>query len=140
MTDIPPQIRAHIAEQAGHRCGYCLAHQQYVYEKLQVEHIEPRALGGSDDEDNLWLACSLCNRYKSDKTHGRDPVTGRQVRLFNPRRQKWKRHFRWSEDGTEVIGRTVCGRATVEALNMNNDLAVLVRSNWVKAGWHPQTD
>lgn len=127
-------------EQAGHRCGYCLAHQQYVYEKLQIEHIEPRVLGGSDDEDNLWLACSLCNRYKSDKTHGRDPVTGRRVRLFNPRRQKWKRHFRWSEDGTEIIGRTVCGRATVEALNMNNDLAVLVRSNWIKAGWHPPAD
>ncbi|MFQ5797002.1 MAG: HNH endonuclease, partial [Candidatus Bipolaricaulia bacterium] len=134
MTDIPPPIRTRVAEQARHRCGYCLAHQQYVYEKLQIEHIEPRVLGGSDDEDNLWLSCSLCNRYKSSKTHGRDPVTGRRVRLFNPRQQKWKRHFRWSEDGTEVIGRTVCGRATVEALNMNNDLAVLVRSNWIEAG------
>jgi hypothetical protein len=62
------------------------------------------------------------------------------VRLFHPRRQQWKRHFQWSEEGTEIIGRTVCGRATVEVLNMNNDLAVLVRLNWIKAGWHPPTD
>jgi hypothetical protein len=34
----------------------------------------------------------------------------------------------------------VCGRATVEVLNMNNDLAVLVRRNWIQAGWHPPTD
>jgi hypothetical protein len=133
-------IRARLIDEAGNRCGYCRAHQQYVYETLHIEHIEPRARGGSSDEDNLWLACALCNRAKSDQTHGRDPVTGRRVRLFNPRRQKWKRHFQWSEDGIEVIGRTVCGRATVESLKLNNDLAVLVRMNWIKAGWHPPKD
>jgi hypothetical protein len=62
------------------------------------------------------------------------------VRLFHPRRQQWKRHFPWSENGTEIIGRTVCGPATVEALHLNSDLAVLVRMNWIKVGWHPPTD
>lgn len=140
MTDSAVALRARLVEQAGNRCGYCRAHQHYVYEPLHIEHIEPRARGGSNDEENLWLACALCNRSKSDRTHGRDPVTGRRVRLFHPRRQQWKRHFQWSEEGTEIIGRTVCGRATVEVLNMNNDLAVLVRLNWIKAGWHPPTD
>jgi len=42
--------------------------------------------------------------------------------------------------GTEITGRTVCGRATVAALHLNSDLAVLVRMNWIKAGWHPPTD
>jgi hypothetical protein len=32
---------------------------------------------------------------------------------------------------------SVCGRATVEALRLNNELAVTVRQNWVKADWHP---
>ena len=139
MTDGAVALRARLVEQAGNRCGYCQAHQHYVYEPLHIEHIDPRGRGGSNDEENLWLACGLCNRSKSDRTHGRDLETGRRVRLFNPRRQQWKRHFQWSEDGTEIIGRTVCGRATVEVLNMNSDLAVLVRLNWINAGWHPPT-
>jgi hypothetical protein len=57
--------------------------------------------------------------------------------LFNPRKQKWYEHFRWSEDGTKIIGLTPCGRATVNALRLNNSLAIVVRKNWVKAGWHP---
>jgi len=69
-----------------------------------------------------------------------DPLSGRRVRLFNPRRQQWKRHFRWSEDGTLIIGQTACGRATVIALNLNNLVAVTVRRNWVAAGWHPPAD
>ena len=29
------------------------------------------------------------------------------------------------------------GRDAVEALRLNNELAVEVRRNWVLAGWHP---
>jgi hypothetical protein len=57
--------------------------------------------------------------------------------LFNPRLQRWTPHFTWSEDGTKVIGRTACGRATVGALRLNNAIAVMVRREWVAAGWHP---
>jgi hypothetical protein len=57
--------------------------------------------------------------------------------LFNPRRQRWSRHFNWSADGVMIVGRTVCGRATVAALNLNNLVAITVRQNWVAAGWHP---
>jgi hypothetical protein len=76
----------------------------------------------------------LSDLFKSDQTHGRDPLTGHRVRLFNPRRQLWKRHFRWSDDGAFIIGRTACGRATVAALNLNNLVAVTVRRNWIAAG------
>ena len=140
MTDIAALLRARISAQAGNRCGYCRAHQQYVYDTLHIEHITPRIRGGSNEEANLWLACGLCNRAKREQTHGRDPVTGRRVRLFHPRRQQWQRHFQWSADGTEIIGRTVCGWATVAALHLNSDLAVLVRLNWSEVGWHPPTD
>jgi hypothetical protein len=140
VTDASAALRARLVAQAGNRCGYCRAHQYYIYEPLHLEHIVPRARGGRTEETNLWLACSLCNRYKSDQTHGWDPVTGRRVRLFNPRRQQWSRHFRWSAEGTEAIGQTVCGRATVAALQINNDLAVLVRLQWITVGWHPPRD
>jgi hypothetical protein len=105
--------------------------------RLQIAHVIPRAKGGSDTEDNLCLACELCNQYKWTKTEGLDPQSGETVVLFNPRQQKWHEHFTWSEDGTEILGFTACGRATVVAFKLNNSIAVTVRRNWVRAGWHP---
>jgi hypothetical protein len=108
--------------------------------RLEIEHIIPLAKGGQDRESNLWLACPICNRHKSDKIAGIDATTGKSVPLFNPRKQKWFEHFRWSEDGLRIIGLTPVGRATVTALHLSDDPdALLVRSYWVVAGWHPPT-
>ena len=134
---IPELLRIKIREQAGNRCGYCLSPQHLVLGLLEIEHLFPRAKGGTDEEDNLWLACRLCNGFKAVQTEGPDPDGGQEVRLFNPRRQQWKEHFRWSEDGTRIMGITACGRATVLALQLNNWIAVMVRREWVAAGWHP---
>ena len=82
-------------------------------------------------------ACRLCNGYKGTQTHAREPLSGQLVQLFNPRQQRWDEHFQWSDDGTQIIGRTACGRATVIALQLNNLIAVTVRQQWVMAGWHP---
>jgi hypothetical protein len=133
-------VRARVREQARHRCGYCRSSQQYVLGLLELDHIIPKARGGTDDEENLWLACRMCNGFKGTQTYARDPISGRRVRVFNPRRQRWSRHFMWSEDGTRLIGRTACGRATVVALQLNHVMAVLVRREWVSAGWHPPED
>jgi hypothetical protein len=59
------------------------------------------------------------------------------MRLFSPRRQRWARRFMWSDDGIRIIGRTVCGRATIVALQIYPVIAVMVRREWVAAGWHP---
>jgi len=64
-------------------------------------------------------------------------VTGRQVRLFNPRCQQWDDHFAWSDDFTRILGQTACGRATVEALRMNRPAVVEMRRVWREAGLHP---
>ena len=117
----------------------CLSHQDYVMGWLQIDHIIPIAKEGKDREDNLCLACELCNQYKWTQTEGLDIESEKTVSLFNPRQQTWSEHFAWSEDGTEIIGLTACGRVTVIALRLNNNLAVTVRRNWVQAGWHPPT-
>jgi len=142
MTSRPisAALRAKIHLQAKNRCGYCLAHQMYVPLELEIEHIIPISKGGTDTEENLWLACRSCNLFKSNQTQGYDPFTHRWATLFNPRRQRWTRHFLWSEDGTLIIGRTACGRATTVALNLNNLVAVTVRRNWVSVGWHPPVE
>lgn len=108
--------------------------------RLQIDHIYPLAKGGINTEDNLCLACELCNQYKWKQTEGLDPESGKVVSLFNPRNQEWKEHFTWSAEGTEIIGITACGRARIVALRLNNNLAVIVRKNWVQAGWHPPDD
>ena len=109
--------------------------------RLEIEHIIPRSKGGTDDEMNLWLSCPLCNRYKSDRTLARDPQTGQEMPLFDPRRQAWVDHFVWSTDGLRVFGVTPTGRATVAVLHLSDDAdALLVRSYWVLAGWHPPID
>jgi hypothetical protein len=107
---------------------------------MHIEHIIPKTAGGLSIEENLWLACPACNEFKGAQTHAIDPVTGRRVRLFNPRKQKWKRHFRWSADGTEIIGKTAVGRATVVALQMNHPVSIRTRQKWVLAGWWPPED
>jgi len=109
--------------------------------RLEIEHILPRAKGGTDAESNLWLSCPLCNRYKADRTVARDPETGEFTALFNPLLQVWSEHFRWSADGLRIIGQTPVGRATVAALHLADDPdALLVRAFWVLAGWHPPRD
>jgi hypothetical protein len=134
---IPTEARDRVRAQAGDRCGYCLSPQRLVLGWLEIEHIVPKAAGGSDDEENLWLGCRMCNNFKAAQTEAIDPETGQRIRLFNPRRQKWTDHFAWSDDGTRILGRTPWGRATVIALQLNNIIAVMVRAEWVAAGWHP---
>lgn len=136
-SEVSKAIKARVRSQADNRCGYCRAHQDYLPWTLEIEHIIPRAKGGTNAEENLWLACHACNLYKNTQTQARDPLTGRQVPLYNPRYEKWSEHFEWNSDGTLILGRTPCGRATVIALKLNNLTSVTVRRNWVRAGWHP---
>jgi hypothetical protein len=134
---IPTALRQLVIEQAGNRCGYCLVHQELHYGPLEIEHIVPRSLGGSTLEQNLWLACRICNGYKSDRVDGIDPDTALRAPLFNPRRQAWSSHFRWSEDALELVGLTSVGRATVAALQLNSLARMKMRRRWISVGWHP---
>ncbi len=134
---ISEEVKARVRRDAKEQCGYCRSLQRYVLGLLEIEHITPKAFAGTDDEENLWLACRLCNSYKGIQTQAKDPITGTTVLLFNPRQQKWTEHFTWTEDGAYIEGITPCGRATVEALQLNNKIAVAVRQAWVSAGWHP---
>ena len=140
MAAINKQLDKRLRRDAKNRCGYCQNPQELMPYKLEIEHLNPIANGGETIEENLWLACRMCNGFKATQTYARDPVKGSRVRLFDPRRQRWSRHFMWSEDGTRIIGRTACGRATVVALQLNHVIAVMVRRAWVAAGWYPPAE
>jgi len=78
------------------------------------------------------ISCLACNRHKGPNVAGVDPATKKSVPLFNPRRHKWSRHFRW--DGPVLVGRTQIGRATVVALKMNLDHRIDLRQGLIDEG------
>ncbi|NOT54963.1 MAG: hypothetical protein HOP18_10185 [Deltaproteobacteria bacterium] len=45
---IAETVRARLRAQARERCGYCLSVQQYVLGRLEIDHLIPRARGGTD--------------------------------------------------------------------------------------------
>ena len=137
MAGLPPRLRRFVTARAKNRCEYCLSPAEQTGIPMTLDHIIPRAQGGVSESDNLCLACSRCNGRKRDLTHAYDFATHRLVQLFHPRRQRWTRHFHWSQDGTRILGRTACGRATIEALQMNHPEIIRAREHWVIVGWHP---
>jgi hypothetical protein len=77
-------------------------------------------------ESNLALQCPHCSLRKSDKMAGVDPRDGQVVPLFHPLQQQWLAHF--VIDSTGVChGLTHVGRATIEALQMNDPLPRIAR-------------
>ena len=87
MGKISEKSKAKIRQQAKNRCGYCLLPQSLNPNPLEIEHLLATANGGTDDEENLWLACRLCNGYKGTQTKAIDGETNQSVLLFNPRTQ-----------------------------------------------------
>jgi hypothetical protein len=110
-----------VKRRAGYRCEYC----RIVGWELQIDHILPRSPRRRDSAEeldvpeNLAAACAHCNRLKGDFTTGRDPLTGREARLFHPRRDAWDDHFAWSNDYLRLLPLSEIGGATIAQLRMN---------------------
>jgi hypothetical protein len=140
MSAVSDEVKNKIRREARNRCGYCLTPQAIISMPLEIEHLHPIAEGGTDDEENLWLACRNCNGFKHAKTRGIDPQTNIETAIFNPRTQVWNEHFEFSGNKTEIIGKTACGRVTVMALRLNFAQAVEARKVWISADWYPPKD
>ena len=57
------EVREYLLNKWNRKCAYCDAENL----ALQVEHIHPKAKGGSNRISNLCLACSKCNQKKGTK-------------------------------------------------------------------------
>lgn len=137
MAEIPRKIKRLVFERAYGCCEYCRSQALYSSAPFCMDHIVPSVKGGSDEPDNLALACLGCNGSKSTKSAGHDPVSEKQAPLFNPRKQEWSSHFAWSADFLFIIGLTVSGRATVYELKMNRAGSVNNRRAVKAVGDHP---
>lgn len=65
-TTVPHWLRMKIMDRDGRRCRCCgKAAEDGV--TLEVDHIDPVANGGGNDEQNLWVLCRPCNSGKSNR-------------------------------------------------------------------------
>jgi hypothetical protein len=120
---------------AKHICEYCLMPQDYDDLPFQIDHILALKHGGLTIARNLALACFFCNNRKGPNIAGRDPLTGRIVRLFHPRRDQWPQHFQW--DGPRLVGLTPIGRATIAVLEINLPNRIALRQSLIEEGVFP---
>ena len=59
---VSTKIRKQVYQKFDGRCAYC--GYEITQGQMQVDHIHPKALNGSDDMENLNPACHPCNNYK----------------------------------------------------------------------------
>lgn len=142
---LPKSLLEQVRQRAKYRCEYCHYPEILSTAPLSIDHVQPRSLGGTDDFDNLALACRRCNERRYNFTEGIDPESGIETPLYNPRRQDWSEHFIWSPSGLRMIGTTAIGRATCQRLDLNDDsrpdkFIQKSRQQWILGGFHPPSD
>jgi hypothetical protein len=124
--------RRFVRERAQERCEYCRLHQRNSELLHHIEHVIAHQHGGSDDVDNLALACHRCNLHKGPNLTGVDPQTGDVEILFHPRRDQWSEHFVFR--GAYLEGLTPAGRVTVEVLALNDARRIELRQELLALG------
>jgi hypothetical protein len=139
------RIRLFVRQRAKYLCEYCHSPERSSSDVFTIDHLIPRSLQGSDEFDNLALACRRCNERRYNFTTGIDPQTAKEVAIFNPRLQSWADHFIWTADGLRIIGKSPTGRATCHRLDFNDDshnqgFIQESRQLWIQGGWHPPSD
>lgn len=106
-----------MAERAAYRCEYCLIHEDDAGFSHEVDHIVSRKHGGTSSEDNLAYACVVCNRNKGSDIASTHPESGKILRLYHPRRDRWSDHFRLNGGLIEPL--TDLGAVTLRLLRLN---------------------
>jgi hypothetical protein len=121
-----------VRQRAGNRCEYCRLPQDFSALRFHIEHIIARQHGGTDDQENLALACPECNFHKGTNLSSIDPDTGQTTPLFHPRQDLWNDHFSRAE--ANLIGKTSVGRTTAWLLEMNSGDRLRLRRMLFQSG------
>src|SRR3954454_21915659 len=116
-------------------CEYCRMPQEFDPTPFEIDHIISEKHQGPTLADNLCLSCFYCNSFKGSDISSLTADTRKLTPLFNPRRHKWAKHFRWQ--GPYLLGRTPIGRVTVTLLHINDEVRVGMREGLIEEGLFP---
>jgi hypothetical protein len=102
---------------------------------FEIDHIIARKHRGPTVAGNLALSCFYCNSFKGSDISSLEPQARKLTPLFNPRRHKWSKHFRWQ--CAQLIGCTPIGRVTIALLRINDDYRIELREGLIAEGVFP---
>jgi|GEM_PF-6726240 len=91
-------------------------------------------------EDHALRACYAALALQAAMQPYAEDIRRRHLDLLKRYAQVDDYDFALSYDDTRIIGTTPTGRATAQALRMNDDLIVAARERWVEGGWWPPAD
>jgi hypothetical protein len=134
---IPVEIQRAILLISQNYCEYCVLPANFSTDFFHYEHILPLILNGKTEFENLARSCGMCNNNKRAKVAHIDPVSQLTVRLYHPRQDIWREHFKWSDNDLYVVGISPIGRATISLLKLNRSNAINLRKLLKMADLHP---
>lgn len=132
---ISEQLRALVTERAAGICEYCLISIEDTYFGAEIDHIISIKHGGQSIIENLALACQTCNRNKGSDIGSIAFSTKRFSRFFNPRKDKWSKHFRLNDAVIEPL--TKVGEVTVKIFGFNENDRLLERNGLIEIKHYP---
>ena len=125
--------RRFVRDRANNRYEYCgLRQEHFMLVPHVIDHVRAKQHGGTDEVQNLALACFRCNAHKGPNLAGIDTESDEMVALFNPREQTWAEHFVLR--GARIVGLTAVGRASALVLDMNAPERIELREELLANG------
>ena len=88
MTD--QSLVSLVWDRANRTCEYCQLPQSFSSIPFEIDHIIAQKHGGPSEAANLALSCFYCNSYKGPNIAGFHPGSGRVLRLYHPRKDRWE--------------------------------------------------
>jgi 5-methylcytosine-specific restriction endonuclease McrA len=77
-----PHTRQLVVRRTADCCEYCRIAQSLIpFHTFHVEHIVARQHGGTNDLENLCLACDRCNAYKGTNLSASGRATVRLLKM-----------------------------------------------------------
>jgi hypothetical protein len=156
---IPKRVRFEVFKRDSFTCQYCGQKAPDVI--LQVDHIEPRSLDGSDDIINLVTSCDSCNLGKSNIRLSDETAINKQrsqLDRLQERREQLEMMMSWQRglvtieaDETEEAARfwadyvppfrvTDIGKADLRKLIRRFGLAEVIEAMKIAATHYPEYD
>jgi HNH endonuclease len=82
-VSISELIKQAVRKRASYLCEYCHSPERISANRFTIDHVIPKSLGGTNEIDNLAIACRRCNERRYNFIAGIDPETQSMVPIFN---------------------------------------------------------